>query len=308
MPPPEANQAPVFLFGVTRSGTTLLARMLDLHPNLSIYIESRYLHVVADRDPCEPLATDAAALEILGRVGDLEKEGVEAASVLARFAATDRSPRSLFDAILRCRMEARGKRRYGEKTPSHFLRLDLLLDWYPSARLVFLRRDPRSIHASYKNSRDYLQDGWLDRTVVGRSLYWNLYQRVLREAKRRRPGQLFEVQLEELIGDPESILRSLCVFLGEPFDQRMLEVVENNSSFPETRPLPGLRPEAADRRHRITRFETGVIELLGGQAILEEGRSLTSVPKTLVRSLSALGFYTACGGAHAAVRRLRRGR
>lgn len=300
-----ATSAPIFIFGVTRSGTTLLARMLDLHPAFSIYLESWFLNLLSPETAEASLPGDTEVGRVLDQVRALAEQGVSRAAVESRFAASDHSLRSLFDIILRLRMEERGKRRYGEKTPSHFTRLPIVLAWYPQAKLVYLHRDPRDVYASFKRSRDYFKLGWLDRTLLGRSLYWSYYEEAAQEASRRLPAQVFEVGFEALIRDPPAMLRALCEFLGEPFDAAMLGVEENNSSFPETRSKPGLRTEVVGRQLRLSGIEAGCIELICGDLMQARGYRLSSPVRHLVPLLSWLGVYSLVRLLHVLLRQRR---
>lgn len=300
----SGTRPPIFILGVTRSGTTLMARMLDLHPNLSIYLESHFLHQVRIA-AAEKTLTDTEVAAFLDRLRYLPEAGIEREAIERRFAESDRRVRTLFDTILRLRMEARGKRRYGEKTPSHFWKLDLLLRWYPEAKLVCLWRDPRDVYASFRYWLDYAKLRPLGRTLVGRALYWNYYQRVLVQAKQRYPGQVFEVGFEALVRQPAATLSALCEFLGEEFAPSMLTVETNNSGFPETRNRTGLRQEVLERRRGLGRTQTALIELICGEFMLARGCRLSSASHRLVPVLSALGLYSLTAEIHALIRRWR---
>ncbi len=296
-------EGPIFVVGLGRTGTTLLARMLDRHPHLSIYLESGFLNALPPGGASVTLATDAEVARVLDRVGVTAGQGITREDVLRRFAATDRSARALFDTLLRLRMEHFGKRRFGEKTPSHFTAVDTLRAWYPAARFVYLHRDPRDAWASFTHSRDHrARLGRADRTLVGRSLYWNLYRDALAAAKRRFPERINEVELTALVRDPEATLRAVCDFLGEPYDAGMLAVAENNSSFAATRGAAGLRPEVLDRQATLGRAATTAIELLCGAHMRAHGLPLSTASRRIVPLLTRLGFYAGLRRLHRVVR------
>ncbi len=301
------DDSPIFVLGIGRSGTTLLARMLDRHPEVSIYLESRFLNVMPADGASGTLASDAAA-RLLDRIGDPAAQGVSRAAILQRFATTDRSVRALFDAVLRLRMEAHGKRRFGEKTPSHFAKIDVLRAWYPAARFVCLLRDPRDAYASFAHSPDHAGAGWADRTLLGRCLYWNHYRDAVAAAKRRFPAQVHEVELTALVRDPDATLRALCAFLGLAYDPRMRAVGENNSSFAETRDAGGLRTEVLDRKDRLRPWETRAIEMLCGEWMQAEGLPLPAGSRRVIAVLSALGGYRLAARLHRAIRARRAAR
>jgi hypothetical protein len=302
------GDSPIFVFGIGRSGTTLLARMLDRHPDVSIYLESSFLSVLSVSMVNAILGDDAAVVRVLDRIPDPSEQGVSRDAILRRFATTDRSVRALFDTLLRVRMEARGKRIAGEKTPSHFARIDVLRAWYPDARFVYLLRDPRDAYASFKHSRDHASVGRMDRTLLGRCLYWNLYRHAVAAAKRRFPTQVYEVEFAALVRDPDATLRDLCAFLAIAYDPSMRAVAENNSSFAETRDARGLRPEVLDRRDRLRPWETVAIEILCGERMRADGVPLPAGSRRVVGVLAALGTYGLAARLHRAIRARRAGR
>lgn len=302
------GDGPIFIFGIGRTGTTLLARMLDRHPDVSIHLESRFLSALPAGDAGATLGDDAAVVRVLDRLPDPAEQGVARAAILRRFATTDRSVRALFDTMLRLRMEARGKRRFGEKTPSHFAQVDVLRAWYPAARFVYLLRDPRDAYASFKHSRDHADVGWTDRTLLGRCLYWNYYRQEAAAAKRRFPARVHEVRFATLVEDAERALRDLCAFLGLAYDPRMRAVAENNSSFAETRDARGLRPEALDRRDRLRPWETTAIEILCGERMLAAGLPVPAGSRRAIGVVAALGGYALTARLHRVIRRRREAR
>jgi len=140
---------PIFIFGVPRSGTTLMGKVLDRHSALSIFQETNFFtsvwEVVGDKALTEvELQT---ALSILREA--LRANGLGADAVRGQLTRDQPTTGELFEAMLEARMLARGKRRFGDKTPFHFLYLDRLLQQYPDARLIFVLRDPRNIFSSY---------------------------------------------------------------------------------------------------------------------------------------------------------------
>lgn len=298
------ERPPVFVVGLGRSGTTLTARILDCHSRISVCGESHFLRLTAHRRSRSALSHDEAR-EILGGL-PMSWTGTDPEDALAEFQSTDHSLRSLFDSIMRARMHRRGKMRYGEKTPSHFWYLDRLFDWYPNARLVYLVRDPRRVHASFLRSRFAPRLHPAERWVVPRALYWNYGARELRRVQRERPAQVFPLRFEDLVEDPQGSVRALCAFLGEPFEPEMLKVAYENSSFGDLGERGGVRTEVLTRPLGLTRRALAALELVCGAEMLEQGYELTWVPRGLVAALDGIGFYGMTRVVHRAARRMRR--
>lgn len=296
--------APIFIVGLSRSGTTLCSQILNNHPRIAVYFESFFLQRVAAAFP-DPIPTMAHARQALDSVRYVPGEGLDLDRITERFfSETDRSHRALFELFLRSWAEAKGKSRFGEKMPSSFQHFDRLLEWFPRAKVLFLVRDPRDVHSSYKRSGEPEETSWANSNVVGRSLYWNECLRTMELALTERPQQVLKVSFRELVTSPEATARAMCAFLGESFCSEMIDVSRSNSSFDPTKEGAGIRQDVLDRRSYLSSAETMAIELVCGEGMLRESQEPTLVPDSLVRSLERLGFYSALRRGHALLRLL----
>jgi hypothetical protein len=140
--------------------------------------------------------------------------------------------RNIFRAILAEYARRTGKPRWGEKTPHHVNHIDVLLDWFPVARVIFMVRDPRAACASllavpWRNSQSvgrrrvdptwfrrlrqvYFDSAHWQATVDRYTATWGLDKRVT------------TVRYEDVVAQPETTLRDLCKYLDEPYDEQML--------------------------------------------------------------------------------------
>ena len=234
-----------------------------------------------------------------GKVG-----GLRQAEIRDRLPKTDRNLRSLFDTILKLRMERNDKRRYGEKTPNNFCHLNVLLSWYPRAKVIFIFRDPRNTHSSFKHSPVYGELGFFFRNTVTRSLYWNFCHRIMAGAKRVRGDQIAKIKFEDLIDNPEKVIRSICTFLSEKFHDQVVKVDSNNSSFGKTREKHGIRKEVLIRNQYLSKREVVLIEMFCGRYMQEDGYDLSVIPSRVINLLSMLHFYELVDVAYVMARRM----
>lgn len=125
-----------------------------------------------------------------------------------------------------------GKPRWGEKTPHHVNHIDVLLDWFPAARVIFMVRDPRAACASLLIVpwRNWRSDGrrrvdprWFRRLrrVYFDSAYWEATVDRFTQTWSGEP-RVTTVRYEDLVAEPETSLRDLCKYLDEPYDEQML--------------------------------------------------------------------------------------
>jgi hypothetical protein len=285
-------KAPIFIVGMMRSGTTLLRRILDNHPNISIYHESSFLHFVERVKEGDlqngTVDVDAAISEIK----NLKSQGLSPEEVKAGYLLTDGTMRSLFDIVLRLRMEKNGKKRFGEKNPTHFLCLDRIFNYYPDAKVVFIYRDPRNACSSSKRNRVGSLRGWSLGALIQKTLFWNLGIITVENFRGgRHAEQIMPVKFEDLIKQPERAAASICKFVHEEFDEAMLSLQNPNTSFDESRNKKGILAETADRSKFLTKSEVCLIELICGRHMIERGYETRILPSLLVKILIRLGYY-----------------
>jgi omega-hydroxy-beta-dihydromenaquinone-9 sulfotransferase len=299
---PEA----IFIVGVSRSGTTLMRRILDKHSRIGIATENHYLgHLIAWE----------GARHYFRRVGDLREDDnmralveliyadgfqrrsrlrevspywrwlvgkVPRADIEARLLACDRTERAVFEVFLRIYADRRGKAIMGEKTPAHLAYVGTLLEWFPDARVIHCMRDPRAVYVSEMRRRSEhavtLPYRWLVHLPLLMSSFvllqvtwaWAAAVGRHRELERRYPGRYRMVRFEELVAAPEATLERLCAFLGVDLELRMLEqkVTSRGARVGEV----GFDAAAADRwREKITHPACRALGWLLGRRIEEMG-------------------------------------
>lgn len=218
------NGEPFFVLGAQRSGTTMLRLMLNNHPRLAVphetvYVTQFYRNLLrygdlAQQANMRTLLDDIAAHPqvVKGRLID-DKE-----AVLAHDPTTYAE---LIDAIMTCYAQTQGKVRWGDKTPYYTLDIDVLHSIFPHAKFIQIVRDGRDVALSQRqiswcSSNSFrLAEDWAHKTTLCHKV-----GRVL------GPDQYLELRYEELVRDPEPVLRQVCDFLGESFDARMLHYHE----------------------------------------------------------------------------------
>src|ERR1700735_558080 len=119
------NEAPVFVVGAPRSGTTLLRNMLNRHPRLAIVLETQVYNYVYRRRPAfgdlgVPAARRRFVKEYLA-TERIERSGLKLEGLEERLLRDATSYRALFAALMEHYATGEGKARWGEKSPQHAL-------------------------------------------------------------------------------------------------------------------------------------------------------------------------------------------
>lgn len=216
-------ERPIFVVGCPRSGTTLLSTMLHAHPRIAIPPETRFLlPAYHDRHQYGDLRDRDNRYELgrrMTRKGAKFRDlGLRRRDVVAKIVAGPPTFGSAAGTVWREFAHSRGKSRWGEKRPTYWREMDVVLRLFPDAQIVHLVRDGRSCIASLK------QVEWWGRDMLGTMTTWTLADRLLREIGQQVPaGSYHYLRYEDLLADPSAELGSLCDFLGEAFDPAMLD-------------------------------------------------------------------------------------
>ncbi len=225
-----------------------------------------------------------------------------------------------FEAFCRIRAEQNGKQLWGEKTPRHAFRIAEMLGAFPSAHVVCLIRDPRAVVASY---RDWTRRPALDPATGGpfsadrrraRSSYNVVLASLLCKAalraalqgcERYGPERVRLLVYEELVGEPERVLRELTSWLGLRYDPLMLDVPLVQSSY-NADGAGGISKEPLQRwRSKLAPAEVRVIESSCAGLMHELGYTLDR-PSCSPLTLSAAWLSAVPGVARAALANRRR--
>jgi hypothetical protein len=222
---------PVFVGGINRSGTTLMARIIGsssavaVPPSEFLFFGKRACDAPADR-----LEFEQRLAEIL-RWPRVREWGLDDPDVIAHSRTWSVSARSLFVLPLELYRTHTGKARIGEKSVLNEFRLDVLRAWFGDYRLVHMIRDPVAAYASAfagqrPDSRRATRWGrvWLASALIG-------LQQARDEAARHRL-----VRYEDLTADPRATIASVAEFVGVPFEEAAMLGLDGyeekeNSSF-----------------------------------------------------------------------------
>jgi hypothetical protein len=214
--PARARPPAPFVVGVSRSGTTLLRLMLDAHPQLAIPPETHFIPDLVKA--CEQEhAGPEEALELITTYRRWPDFGLEAEELGRRLRPIDPfGPGEALRAFYGLYAERAGKPRWGDKTPHYTRRMPLIEAVLPEARFVHLIRDGRDVALSLIEVHFGPEDV---REAAKRWSRWIV--------KARRHGQrvrhYLELRYEDLVSEPEAVLRQVCEFVDLPWDPVMLD-------------------------------------------------------------------------------------
>jgi hypothetical protein len=272
----------LFIAGPSRSGTTLMARLFELHPEVFAFTELHFFEgLAAPSEVTRPL-TRAEAVDLLARLVanqrafadvtgvDARRFQATAADLLDGFGLAETTPLSVFRAYLQHETADHGKRIPCEQTPRNVFFIEDILRHVPNARVVVMTRDPRDVLASQKHKwRAPFLDGKLPRreALRLRANYHPLTTSLLWRASVRAGDsvgdpRVVHVRFEDLVARPEQEVERICAAVGLPFAPGMLEVTFAGSSFGRGEGRKGMNASALGRWQRgaLTSTEAAICE------------------------------------------------
>jgi len=222
--PAAADVAPPpfpVIVGCPRSGTSLLAVMLDSHPDFAVPPETAFLkHVVRLGGDSEAMRRRFVDVVTVDRtpISNWSDFGLDRDAFAARIALLSPfTPAAGTRAFYAMYAESERKPRAGEKTPDNIFVMREIAALLPESSFVHVIRDPRDTALSWRKT-------WFapsqDLGVLG--LAWRHHVDAGRAAGALLPRYL-ETRFEDLVLRPEVELPRICRFLGVEYAPAMVD-------------------------------------------------------------------------------------
>ena len=202
------DDAPIFVVGLPRSGSTLVEQILASHPDVEGTMELPYI--------------GALAANIARAGGDAGLEGALAAATPAQLR--DWGQQYLDLAQVHRRL---GRARFIDKMPNNFRHLGLIRLILPNARIVDVRRHPMA--ACFSGFKQLFAEGQdFSYDLSDLATYYRHYLTIVRHFHRVTPGAVHTLVYEDLVENTETEVRRLLAALNLPFDPACLRFFEND--------------------------------------------------------------------------------
>jgi len=206
----HADDAPIFVVGMPRSGTTLVDRILSSHAGVHSAGELDILPLAVKR-MARTSTRDVVDAATLGAIADMDWAALGHDYVASVRALVGEVPR------------------FVDKLPHNFLYVGHIARALPQARIVCLRRDP--MDTCLANFRQLFElstpnyDYSFDLLDTGR--YYQRFDRLMAHWRKVLPGRVHELHYEDLLRDQEGQTRRLLAFCGLDWDPACLSFEHN---------------------------------------------------------------------------------
>jgi tetratricopeptide (TPR) repeat protein len=208
-----SSDAPIFIVGLPRAGSTLLEQILASHSRVEGTLEL----------PDIP----RLAAELVGRDGDHDDPRYPA--ILARMQPQEFQ--RLGEAYLAdTRPYRAGKPHFIDKMPNNFRHIGLIHLILPNARIVDARREPMA--CCFGNFKQLFASGQeFTYSLEDIARYYSSYVALMNHWDAVLPGKVLKVHHEELVEDLAGHVHRLLAFCGLEFEPACLEFHKTDRSI-----------------------------------------------------------------------------
>lgn len=281
----------IFVVGSSRSGTTMMGRIVGSHPDVFTFHELHFFEQLWDGES-NAILLAREAHRLTSRLLAIQREGylsnpdpapyvTEAAGVVD---GVPLAPVAVFERFLAYETRRMGCRIACDQTPRNVFYIGEILEQYPRARIVNMVRDPRDVLLSQKRKwrRRYLGGtniplgealrSWVNYHPVTVSRLW--VASVQAAARWSSHPRVITARFECLLRQPEETVRTICRFLGIEFTLDLLEIPIIGSSLgadrPESRGIDAARAQPW-RKGGLEPAEIRICERISDSAMRMQG-------------------------------------
>nr|WP_246204945.1 sulfotransferase [Altericroceibacterium indicum] len=208
------DDAPIFIVGMPRTGTTLVDRIISSHSDVGSAGELQAMPIAVKRLAGTPSRT------VLDPETIATSHGIDPAHLGAAYIAQASHHRPA------------GKPRFTDKLPANFLYIGHIARALPNARIVCLRRNPMdTVWSNYKNlfaSQSAYYAYSYD--LMDTARYYARFNRLMAMWRQLFPGRVLELSYEELVADQEAQTRRLLDHCGLEWDAACLSFHQNSAA------------------------------------------------------------------------------
>ena len=209
------NWEPVFIVGRTRSGLTILLKILsDYTPAFGCRDQGMLMRFKDLLGRYDDLTVRSNMLWLIQDILNsyeykylLKGTEVEAEELFNRLP--EMTYAALMNEVYKLKAAPHGKVNWIEKTPYYALRIPDLLELFPKARIIHMSRDGRDVALSLNKSKHGPKNGYMSA---------KLWQKTIHAARQARelvgPANFHELRYEDLLEDPVGTFSSLIEFLN----------------------------------------------------------------------------------------------
>lgn len=311
----------IFVVGNSRSGTTMMGRILGKHPDVYTFGELHFFGQLC-APPFSSEMPKVNAVKLATALCCVEREGYrthgnprsfqkEAKAFLNDLTSYPETPAELYATFLCYETTKHSKTIPCDQTPRNVFYIKDILELYPKARIINMIRDPRDVLLSQKRKwkrrflggsdmpvKESLRD-WMNYHPITISHIWRTAINAADQFAQHE--RVTSIYFEELLTHSETTVKRVCDAVNISYTDTMLQVPQVGSSVAEDQPQQlGINPQ---RAHSWQNGELSSAEIYLNQSITtalmkKHNYSPVSIqPNIASLTLHLLTFPVKLGGA-----------
>lgn len=217
---------PLFIIGVWRSGTTLISRIMNNHPDLDVtYDTVHFMRFSYNKyNPISEFSNVRnLVLDINKRIKMRYNLKFDEKHVLDELKDNCKYS-SVYDSIMRnFLLKKSGKKNWGEKTNLAWSKIPYFLEMFPKGMVIHIIRDPRAVLASWKKFTHAHGNDYLDSIIN----CYDSMQKSLEYTDQFLKHRYLFITYENLVTNPHDTIKKICKKLDIQYNNMMLD----NSKF-----------------------------------------------------------------------------
>ena len=242
------NTKQIFVVGNSRSGTTMMGRILNNHSDIFTFKELHFFGQLWSSDDENKRLSKSDAVKLCSKLLCIQEFGILNQETPEQFnkisdkiiLGDNNSSLDIFKLFLNYSVKQNSSIISCDQTPRNVFYIQEILDNFPSVKVVNLVRDPRDILLSQKNKwkRKFLGASGIPYREAIRS-YFNyhpitiskIWNSTINSAdKFKKDERVFTIKFEDLLINSDVVISDLCDFLNISFEDNMVKVPNVGSS------------------------------------------------------------------------------
>ena len=241
------NSKQIFVVGNSRSGTTMMGRILNNHQDIFTFKELHFFGQLWSEKDKEQKINKIESIKLFSKLLCIQKFGIFQQDNPSQFDEVSKSVLEqdtytrikIFNLFLKYSVGQNNSSISCNQTPRDVSYINEILENFPDAKIINMMRDPRDILLSQKNKwkRRYLGASSIPFREAVRS-YFNYHPLTISKiwntsvsaALSKNSNNIISIQFENLVENSENEIKKLCLFLGIHFSEDLLQVPNIGSS------------------------------------------------------------------------------
>ena len=237
----------VFVLGSSRSGTTMMGRILNNHSDICTLRELHFFGTICS-EVDESVLSKGKAISLMSKLLHINKYGIFNQDYGLEFQNVSKKilqeknqlkPIDVYSIFLSYVASINNVHIICEQTPRNVYYLDEILTYFPNAKIINMVRDPRDVLLSQKNKwrRRFLGASKIPFSEALRSyinyhpfLISNFWKSSVLQVINKKDSNVLTVFFEDLLQNPSVKLREICTFIGINYNDEMQAVPNIGSS------------------------------------------------------------------------------